>query len=245
MEPAALEHALTWRLCARFMSGDWDGALTDQQQIDRFMQEDPRGLPIHGQIRSCCVTAFLHELRGDRAKSERYMKLVRSTLEPGALPPQRTGDIAFLARTLAYQGNADEARDLLPLAERNMSSGALLETLCDVVAEQRDWDAGQAILVRAREEAADCELLALPFFADRLEGRMRSDPDRLRRSAEGFASLGAPWEEALSRLLLAELTGDHEEASRAFPVFERLGSVQEIERARELLATRRATSSGP
>ena len=32
---------------------------------------------------------------------------------------------------------------------------------------------------------------------------------------------------------------------RAFPVFERLGSVQEIERARELLATRRATSSGP
>jgi len=68
---------------------------------------------------------------------------------------------------------------------------------------------------------------------------MRSDPDLLRRSAEGFASLGAPWEEAWSRLLLAELTSDAGEAARALPVFERLGSVEEIDRASELLGARR------
>jgi hypothetical protein len=65
---------------------------------------------------------------------------------------------------------------------------------------------------------------------------MNGDPELLRRSAEGFASLGAPWEEAWSRLLLAEVTGDADEAGRAVPVFEQLASVQELERARRMQA---------
>jgi tetratricopeptide (TPR) repeat protein len=231
MEPAALEHATAWSVFARFMSGDWDGALADQQEIERFMQEDPRGLPIHGQLQCCGVMAFCHELRGDRPAAERYLEVVRRVRELNLVPPQRMGAFAHAARALARQGRTEEAIELLPLAERNSSSGALLEALCDVLAEQGDWDTGREILLRARDEAAECELLALPRFADRLEGRMRADPELLCSSAQGFASLGAQWEEAWSRLLLAELTGNPADLGTALDTFDRLGSVQEIERA--------------
>ena len=63
----------------------------------------------------------------------------------------------------------------------------------------------------------------------------------LRRSADGFATLEARWEEAWSRLLLAELLVADEreraepELTSALAVFERLGSVRETERASTLL----------
>ncbi|MGH3102667.1 MAG: LuxR family transcriptional regulator, partial [Gaiellaceae bacterium] len=87
------------------------------------------------------------------------------------------------------------------------------------------------------------------LYADRLEGRAAAaagDVERatelLRRSAEGFAALGARWEEAWSRLLVAEVIvgGEARQAERelaaALPVFEQLGSVREAERVRALLA---------
>jgi hypothetical protein len=101
------------------------------------------------------------------------------------------------------------------------------------------------VVVAARDEAEVGELLALPLVADRLEGRaaaaggdFASAAKLLGRSAEGFEALEAPWEEAWSRLLLAEalLGGDRTAAERelraALPVFERLGSVLEAKRAR-------------
>ncbi|MGH3043334.1 MAG: hypothetical protein ACRDM2_01280, partial [Gaiellaceae bacterium] len=89
---------------------------------------------------------------------------------------------------------------------------------------------------------------SLPLFADRLEGRaaaaggdFASAAKLLGRSADGFGALEAPWEEAWSRLLLAEMLAgsDRQAAERelrsARPVFEQLGSVQEAERARAAL----------
>jgi hypothetical protein len=86
------------------------------------------------------------------------------------------------------------------------------------------------------------------LFADRLEGRTAyaggdalQAAELLSRSAEGFAALGASWEEAWSRLLLAEVVANGEsrraeqELAAALSVFERLGSVQETDRARALL----------
>jgi hypothetical protein len=67
----------------------------------------------------------------------------------------------------------------------------------------------------------------------------------LERSAAGFAALGAVWQEAWSRLLIAEavISDDprraQEELASALPVFERLGSVLETEQARALLSDRR------
>ncbi len=238
IEPHAYVHALVWRVTSRFMAGEWDGALADQETIERLMQEDPREVPPPAQIRTYATTTLCHELRGNEAEAARYLAVVLRALELRVLSPHQAGNIAHAARALAHQGHPDEAREMLPLAEQSQSSGALLEALCEVVAEQEDWAAADAILARAREEAAECELLALPCFADRLEGRMRRDEELLRRSADGFASLGAPWEEAWSRLLLAELISDTGEAGQALAVFERLGSVSEMARAQALLGAR-------
>ena len=97
-------------------------------------------------------------------------------------------------------------------------------------------------MAAAREEAAACGLLALPFFADRLEGRMLGSAELLRRSAEGFAELGAPWEEAWSRLLLAELTGEAADLGGSLATFERRGSVAELDRVQAL--ARETTTQG-
>ena len=108
------------------------------------------------------MTALCHELRGDRQKAEHYLAVVRKALELGVMHRLRVGDAAYAARALARQGRADEARKLFPLTERSQATSTLLEALCDVLAEQEDWTAGEALLARARAEAAECELLALP-----------------------------------------------------------------------------------
>lgn len=107
----------------------------------------------------------------------------------------------------------------------------------------------EQILDLVRAEAEHGELEALRHFADRFEGRMALEAGDLPRaaeclelSAEGFARLGAPWEEAWSRLLLVESTAElgpdpetEAQLSLALPTFERLGSIGEIERAKALL----------
>ena len=235
IEPYAYIHALVWRAVSRFMTGDWDGLLADQGHIERLMEGDLREVPPPAHIRAYAAAALCHELRGNHVDAEQYLDIVRKALDLGVMHRLRVGDAGYAARALAHQGKADEARELFPLTERSQATSTLLEALCEVVAEQEDWAAADAILARARKEAAECELLALPCFADRLEGRMQRDEALLRRSADGFAQLGSIWEEAWSRLLLAEVTSNAAEARAAHAVFERLGSVQELERAQALL----------
>jgi hypothetical protein len=119
------------------------------------------------------------------------------------------------------------------------------EALCEIVAAEEDWGAASDVLAAARRQAELSEVVALPLFADRLEGRRAAAEGDfteaarlLKHSAEGFAELGAVWEEAWSRELLAEVLvelgddGDarsHRDAARI--AFERLGSVVERERA--------------
>jgi hypothetical protein len=131
---------------------------------------------------------------------------------------------------------------------RSNSAGGRLEALCEIAAARERWGEAAGLVAAAREEAEVGELLSVPFFADRLEGRAAAaggDVTRaaelLGRSADGFAELGARWEEAWSRLLRAEAIagGDRPAAERelraALAVFEELRSVQEAERARALL----------
>jgi hypothetical protein len=119
------------------------------------------------------------------------------------------------------------------------------EALCEVLATEGAWDEAASTVATARAIAEQSGSLSLPFFADRLEGRVATvgGEDKqaamlLRRSADGFAGLGAIWEEAWSRLLLAEVAHDPAEAAAALAVFERLGSVDEVERAQSQLAAR-------
>jgi len=109
---------------------------------------------------------------------------------------------------------------------------------CDLIAAEERWDDAEKVVARGRTAAEERGLRPIVYAIDRLEGRWRQEREPLRRSAEGFGELGAVWEEAFSRLLLAELTGERAEAERALAVFERLGSVAEIERAKEAASAR-------
>ena len=100
----------------------------------------------------------------------------------------------------------------------------------------------------SRAHAEEAELLALPCFADRLEGlAARAWDDRahaselLARALGGFTELGAGWEAARTALALAEVLADdgREEAAwellaGARPVLDRLRSERESSLAQDL-----------
>jgi class 3 adenylate cyclase/DNA-binding SARP family transcriptional activator len=243
-------HGLAWRVGARFMLGDWDGALADQTEIERVAALDARELPAPFTMRAYTQTAVCHVIRGDYELADRYIELSLRYFRRRS-HPHHPGTIHAppLALALARRARIDEALDLVPLVPRGPNTGLTLEILCEIAALRGAWNETAELAAAAADETENGELLALPLFVDRLEGRTAAalgDPERarllLRRSAEGFAALAARWEEAWSRLLLAEAIAavDGREAERelasALPVFERLGSVREAERARTLLA---------
>jgi class 3 adenylate cyclase len=243
-------HGLTWRVAARFMLGDWDGALADQAELERVAALDPRELPAGYTMRAYTYAALCHELRDAPAAADRYIELGRRYLGRTTSVVRTRGSLHAppLALTLARRGRFEEALALIPLLPGTGTAGIALEALCEIAAARERWAEAAELVAAARQEAEIGGQLSLPLFADRLEGRAAAaagDSERgaalLRRSAEGFAALEARWEEAWSRLLLAETImgsdGPHAgtELRTALAVFEELGSMREAERARTLL----------
>jgi tetratricopeptide (TPR) repeat protein len=243
LRPGVYFHALSWRVWARFMIGDWDGALDDQRDLDRVLEDDPRGLPPGPYGRGYAVASFCAELRGDTMTADAKLQVVRRLLATG-LRPGLVNGVGYAVRTLVRRREHAEAWRLFPYPVPEADAAcALLEAYTDLVSVEDDRERAAAILERAGLETELGELEGLPCFADRLAGRLAAadgERDRaielLRRSADGFAGVGAPWEEAWSRLLLAEIAGDRTEAEDSLATFERLGSIGEIERAQAFLA---------
>jgi class 3 adenylate cyclase len=244
-------HGLTWRVAARFMLGEWDDALADQAELERLSAQDPRELPVGFTMRAYTFRALCHELRGETEQADRYIDVSRRYFEFIRSRHGRLSSVHAqpLSLALAHRGRCDEARALCPLIPRTAGAGLTLQMLCDVIAAQGSWDEAAGIVAAAREEAEIGEQMSLPLYADRLEGRATGaagDVERaavfLRRSADGFAALGARWEEAWSRLLLAEVLLPRnprlaeDELAGALRVFEQLRSVREAERAQTLLS---------
>lgn len=242
-------HGLVWRAQARFMVGDWDGALADHSEIRLLRPPEEGGLPPAVTIRSYAVAAFCAQLRGDVEEAESYMELFRRFKRETGGSSTFAAPFALAARALAHRGQAAEARGWLHTAPAPYLVQHL-EALCDLVPALGEPESTKEILTMARSEAERGQLLALNCFADRLAGRIAtmeklypSARTMLKQSAEGFAALGAPWEEAYSRLLLGEVlmeTGEKntavEEVRSALQTFERLRSRHEEERSRKLLA---------
>jgi hypothetical protein len=195
-------------------------------------------------------SALCRELRGEHDDADRYLALGLRYVEQRSFGqvPGRSIHPPPLALVLARRRRFDDALALVALRPRSGSAGATLEVLCELAAAGERWDEADALVAAAREEAEVGELLALPLFADRLEGRAAAASgdvaraaELLRRSADGFAALEARWEEAWSRLLLGETllrtdsSGAEQELRAALPVFEQLGSVAEVKRARSSL----------
>ncbi|HET7745589.1 MAG TPA: adenylate/guanylate cyclase domain-containing protein [Gaiellaceae bacterium] len=248
--PDVWRACLAWRMVARFRLGDWDGALDDL----RLLEESPASTRFaaaayfHTTARSCA--AFLYELRGERAASER----VELQALDESLGTATVRKIPWLARLAAHRGSGDGALAHLSAAgtlpAETMARPGILEARCDVVAALERWDLAGETVAEARRFAELGLLEALPLYADRLEGRAalaRGDAslaiEALTRARDGFAVLGARWESALASLWVAEAQGAQGAESEArfaaetaLGVFDELRSVRELGRARSLLS---------
>jgi class 3 adenylate cyclase len=249
IDPGEYVHGLSWRVWARAMTGEWTGALEDQRELERIQAETVSALPVGYTLRAYSASAFVHELRGEESQAASYLGLVEEFTHAHPVSSlDRHAALALAARALVHRGRADDARALFDdLA--GLNAPPTLEALCEIVAAREDWEIAADVVESARRQAELSESHALPAFADRLEARLASvagDPTMaaslLRRSAGGFARIGASWEEAWSRLLLAEalveLSESREarsECESALAVFDRLGSLRERERAGALV----------
>jgi len=249
--PGMLLHCVAWRALARLRLGDWDGFFADLARSQEIMGERS-GEPPYFAARPFAAAALVHEVQGNTAAADRFFDLIQRIDERQGAAKATDRD-PWIAWALARRGQVEKARARLwqPLMEHwKAALPIIMEARCDVLGDMEAWDDVPGFLEGARQYAAEAGLPVLGFFADRLEGRAALAAGRrlvaentLKRAADGFASLEAPWEEARTRLFLAEamlaarrIAEAREELEKAWPVFERLQSVRELARGRELLS---------
>jgi tetratricopeptide (TPR) repeat protein len=251
------EHALQWKMMARFRLGDWDGALEDQAELETLVvQGTAAGDTLPAFLGGAYSVAFLcRELRGDAAHSDKYLamlnQLKRSQEEAGE--PVRTPRPAT-ALALLHRGAIEEADAWLDHDGRNsgFSLGPTLEVLTELTRAQEDWPAADELLHKTRSLATKMRSPTLECYSSRLEGLavlatgasgLEQAVRLLLASAQGFGGLSMPWEEALSLALAGEVLQSKGQKSRAenhlrtaLATFERLDSVAEVARASRALS---------
>jgi tetratricopeptide (TPR) repeat protein len=241
-EPGMELHARAWRLVTLLRLGRWDEAIEDHARIEALLGER-RDQPPYFVMHGTASAALIHELRGERAQSDRLTSITFSSItgQSGRL-------YAFLMRALLARGDVRRAAGLVPPVSWQVHANDAYESRAELVAALGDWDEAAAHVTTMREHADHAGTVALVPFADRLEGRLRlawDDPTAaatlLERSAERFAALPAPWERALSivdlaRALdaLARVDEARTALDDAIATFTELRSVRDLERAREV-----------
>ncbi len=244
-------YCLDFRAVARCRLGEWDAFWHDVTELAELLGER-RDRPPGFASDHVAAAAFVHEVQGDQASAERMLGIL-SWLESAEVRPS-PGWWVWKALLLSRRGDHEAARDLLSRPEEGFGwgRGYRLEALCDVLADQRAWDAAPGVLDEARRHSAEAGLLALPFFADRLEGVMSLSRGEIEpalallgRAREGFSELGARWESARTGLLLAGAlvqANRRDDArthlERSMPVLEELRSLKEVALGRDLAAVR-------
>jgi class 3 adenylate cyclase len=247
--PDVWRACLAWRIVARFKLGDWDGALEDLDLLEETPASTTFGSAAYFHVVARSCAALLYELRGERTASERVAAQVADET-PGTSTARKA---PWLARFAAHRGSFEEAFERVERSEAAaslMARSGILEAKCDVIADLGLWDLADDTVTEARAFTERALVEALPLHADRLAGRAalaRGDAslavEALTRCRDGFAALGAPWEEALANVWLAEsyrVARDQEAAAAAeaaLRVFDELRSVRELDHARTLLAS--------
>ena len=248
VDAANYVHGLVWRVCGRFMIGDWTGCLEDQSEIERLGTDAAPTTPPPYVMRAYAIAMLCRQMTGDLPKANAYLEILTRFHSDAERSANHAGSLAAMARTLTHRGEPDRAISLLR-SHRSHVLGAHLEAFCEAVAGAEDWSKVPEILDLASKESERGGLTALPAFADRLRGRealatgdLEQARTALERSVATFGSLEAPWERAFSQLWLADTfrsLGDEpaaqELAEEARAVFERLGSVREESRAGDFL----------
>ena len=242
-EPGMELHARCWRVALLQRFGRWDEALDEYEKVVALMGEGADHPP-YFVTQGVAVAALIRELRGERAASDRMTSTMLSLMNS-----QAARLYPFLLRVLVARGDLERARSIaLPSAWRVHANDAY-ESQAELTAASRSWDEAPDLARTMREHAERAGTAALVPFADRLEGRAAlatGDPATavglLQRAADRFEELSVPWERALTLVdlgrALAE-AGRRDDARAALDdaisTFTALGSVGDIERAREVL----------
>jgi class 3 adenylate cyclase/tetratricopeptide (TPR) repeat protein len=245
--PGMALHCLDWRAVARCRLGEWTALFADVELAEGLWtarsDAPPRFAADH-----LAAAAFAHEVQGDRTAADHLIG-VSERLE--ATESSAINRAVWLAMLLKRRGDLAGARELLDrpkLLGIGYNHGFVLEALCDLLAVQGAWDEARETLVEARKHADLAGLLALPAYADRLEGRLRAAEgdfpralELLDRARSILSSLGAAWEAACTSLDLAarlagvdDRDGAREQLSAAMPTLKRLRSADELAEAERL-----------
>jgi hypothetical protein len=197
------------------------------------------------------IAPLILDDRGDVARADR-MVAVMEHLRNRRIGRMRMAKAA-VALLFARRAAPDPAREYMDeaMAEESDSPTPMVrEMQLDVLGELGAWAEAPQHIASSRAAAERAGLLALPVYADRLDGRVALAEGRsqdavrlLERARARFQELGARWEAAFTELRLAEaqvIAGDREGSRRslgaALPVFEELSSLREIDEARAMLA---------
>jgi class 3 adenylate cyclase len=247
--PSAAVHCQAWKALCHFRLGEWPAFLEDFESLQELLG-DRRDDPPYFAARPFGAAAFVHAVQGDDVAADRIFAVIDRLRAAKGF--RLNTALALGALGHARRGNMDRARQYMSeVAYEDTESGPIpLESQCDLAAEEQDWERVPALLAEARAAAERGRLLALPAFADRLEGRwhsafgrMESAQQLLERARGGFERVEARWDLACTELDLSRafLLSDQRERTghllrRASSVFEELSSSREQAAARKLLS---------
>ncbi|MDP8955461.1 MAG: AAA family ATPase [Actinomycetota bacterium] len=243
-------HCDAWSIVALTRLGEWNRALEGVARAEELLG-DRRDRPPGFAWRLHGAAAFIHDVQGNRASADRYLAM----LERVAGEQKRIffGAGPWMATVRLRRGEFEPVRELLARYEASPTRpdlGAMYEVLCELVAAEGRWNEAPSVLDKARAHAEEAGLLALPAFANRLEGRaalaagdVRGSVERLTSARATFLRLEARWEAACTNLSLAEAklaAGDAGIAEKlvreAVEVFEAVRSGRELQQAGQLLS---------
>jgi class 3 adenylate cyclase len=237
-------YSMVFHTIAEFRLGDWDAALAGHERILGLLGE--RDDPPRPWLQSFAVAALIADARGDAMTANRYLAPVLRGAEVQSF--RTVTGAPWVARLYARRGAFEQARRWLDGMTLLETAAPAAECRCDVIALEGAWSAAPEAVARAHEVAAYAGSIALPAYADRLEGRAAlagGDVDRsiakLASTRDVFGELEAAWERAVTELSLAEAlaaAGRADEArsvlDAAAPDLDRAGALSEIDRTRAL-----------
>jgi class 3 adenylate cyclase len=240
---------------ALYRLGQWDRFWEVFAEVDAA-SDHTRPLPYHS-TRMYAVAAYLREVEGQTDEADRLIgELERTQASRGDVGV--SGPRLWIVQILVRRGQFADARRRLAIVDPvrdSQNRDLTLEAWGEVIAEEGTWGEAPAIVADARDWATRTGLLALPAFADRLEGRAALAAgdagrglDLLRSALATFERLDAVWDRARTEVILAEALLDlgrpaeaASVASSAAETMAGLAAPHDLEQARSVVA--RAGSS--
>ncbi|HMC37487.1 MAG TPA: AAA family ATPase, partial [Actinomycetota bacterium] len=181
--PSAAVHCQSWKALGLFRLGEWDLFL-EAFAVLQDLLGDRRNDPPYFASLPFGAAALVHVIQGDGPAADRVFAVIDYL--SARKGPRMESMRGLGALALARRGEFDRARQLLrAIATEKAAELAPVVLLveCELIGEERDWQRIPGVLEDARTASATGQLLALPAFADRLQGRWHLAEGRPEQAA--------------------------------------------------------------